>query len=98
MNPQPDLFTPAPRFDGATFDPAYDQDRLTRQIGRVYAALESGRWLTVSEIAAITGDRETSISAQLRNLRKVRFGGHEIQRRHRGDRKLAIYEFRLGAE
>jgi hypothetical protein len=30
------LFDTAPRFDGASFDPLLDQDRLSRQMGRVF--------------------------------------------------------------
>lgn len=88
---QPDLFTHAPRFDsGIDLTPA-DHVRLTGQIERVYAVLKSGAWITVPELARRTGDPENSVSAQVRNLRKSRFGGHEIERRRIGN----YYEFRL---
>jgi hypothetical protein len=35
------------------------------------------------EIAAVTGDPQTSTSAQLRHLRKPRFGGYRIDKRRR---------------
>lgn len=92
---QPDLFTHAPRFDGSDFDPALDQARLTKQIGRVYAALESGRWLTLRELAGITGDGEASISAQTRHLKRQRFGAHDIQKRRRGDPARGCWEYHL---
>lgn len=95
MTAQPGLFARRPRFDGATFDPAFDQDRLEKQIGRVWDAMKDGRYRTLEQIHAITGDSTASISAQLRNLRKARFGGYEVQKQHRGDRSLGLYEYRV---
>ena len=84
-----------PHFDGPDYDPAYDKDRLTKQIGRVFDAMRDGNWRTVPEIAQIIGDPENSISAQLRHLRKPRFGAYTMEKRHRGDRSKALYEYRL---
>lgn len=81
-----------PRFDGADYKPARDDKRLSVQIGRIWAEIKGGRWLTLSAIAEATGDPEASISAQLRHLRKKRFGGHSIERRYIGN---GIYEYRL---
>lgn len=72
-----------PRFDGPVYDPALDADRLRRQLGRVWNLMIDGRWRTLYEIAQACGDPETSISAQIRNLRKPRFGGHEVQNQRR---------------
>ena len=93
-----DRFSAAPgrrRFSGDTYDPAHDDARLSGQIARVFAAMKSGRWMTLSEIEAETGDPQASISAQLRHLRKPRFGGHDVQKRPRGDRDRGLYEYRL---
>lgn len=73
----------APRFNGPDYDPRRDNVRLTGQLLRVFEAMKSGAWRTVEEIAAITGDPPTSISAQLRHLRKPRFGGYTVERRRR---------------
>jgi hypothetical protein len=87
------LFETAPRFDGATYDPALDHDRLTKQLGRVWSAMKDGRWRTLNELADATGDPHASISAQLRHLRKPRFGGYTVERRRRGTG--GTYEYRL---
>ena len=78
--------TRSPEFDGAAYDPTRDKERLTGQLNRVYEAVTEGRWLTLSGIASRTGDPEASISAQLRNLRKPRFGAYDIRRRRAGNR------------
>ena len=72
------------RFEGPS-DNARDCDRLCGQILRVYDAMYGGQWLTLAEIHQITGDPEASISAQIRHLRKHRFGGHKIDKRRRGE-------------
>jgi hypothetical protein len=73
------------RFDGETYDAARDEKRLTKQLGRVYAVVRSGDWHTLAEIAERTGDPEGSISARLRDLRKSRFGSHDIRKRRTGN-------------
>jgi len=79
------------RFDGDTFDPILDAPRLEKQIDRVYAAVRHGGWMSLREVAQATGDPETSVSARLRDLRKDRFGGHDIQRRRRA---RGLWEYR----
>jgi hypothetical protein len=49
----------------------------------------------LEEIAIVTGDGESSISAQLRNLRKPQFGSFVITRRPRGDRDHGLFEYHL---
>jgi hypothetical protein len=83
------------RFNGATYDPAFDNERLEKQLGRVYSCMIDGQWRTLGEIEAITKDPQASISAQLRHLRKERFGSYIIERRHRGDRANGLYEYRV---
>lgn len=73
----------APDFDGAGYERRLDHARLTKQIADVYRVLRGGGWLTLAEIAAKAGCGEASASAQLRNLRKPRFGGHTIERKRR---------------
>ena len=84
-------------FDGPAYDPEHDKLRLTGQIERVYLAMKDGRWRTLSEIEHITRDPAASISAQLRHLRKEKFGSHEVEKRARGDRSRGLWEYRLCA-
>lgn len=84
-----------PRFDGAVYDPFYDDTRLTKQIGRVYACMIDGSWRTLLEIAKETADPEISISAHLRHLRRPRFGAYVLEKRARRERCRRVYEYRL---
>lgn len=54
--------------------------------------MKDGYWRTLGWIADSTGDPEASISAQLRHLRKPRFGGHTVEREHLGN---GLYQYRL---
>ncbi len=83
------------RFNGATYDSAFDQSRLTGQILRVYRAMCDGHWRTLSEIEQMTGDPQASISAQLRNLKKLDFGSHQLEKRARGERTFGLWEYKL---
>ena len=97
---QPDLFNPPPRFDGPDYEPEHDRQRLQGQMGRIYLALHTadsrGLWFTLGELRERTGDPEASISAQLRHLRKPRFGGHTIEKRRRGEAGNGLWEYRMG--
>src|SRR6266446_4572717 len=70
-----------PQRDGSTYVHERDGQRLALQHNRVLAVMRDGREHTLAEIALITRDPEASVSARLRDLRKPRFGGHNIQRR-----------------
>ena len=83
------------RFDGPAYEPAHDQARLSGQIARVWTVMGDRSWRTLNEIASLTGDPPASVSAQLRHLRKERFGGHTIERQARGDRGDGLWEYRL---
>jgi hypothetical protein len=50
------------------------------------------RWRSLDEISKVTLDPHASISAQLRHMRKVRFGRHTVARRYCGD---GLYQYRL---
>ena len=84
-----------PHFAGNDYRPGFDQERLTGQIRRVFDSMKDGRWRTLGEIAAVTGDPEASISAQLRHLRKPRFGQWIVEKQARGERAVGLYEYRL---
>jgi len=85
----------APGFNGPDYVPEFDHERLTGQIRRVYRLMRDGVWRTLDEISASTGDPQASVSAQLRHLRKERFGGHVIEKRARGERVHGLYEYRM---
>jgi uncharacterized protein (DUF2132 family) len=80
------------RFDGDDYIPARDDARLKGQLLRVWNVVQDGGWYTLAEIAKLTTDPEASISAQLRHLRKPRFGNHEIEKEYIGN---GCYKYRL---
>jgi hypothetical protein len=73
------------RFDGSDYNPMLDDVRLTGQLLRIWDVMKSGCWLSLSQIALSTGDPEASVSAQLRHLRKPRFGGHAVEKKNNGN-------------
>jgi len=90
-----------PDFDGAVYERAKDLDRLTLQHERVRDVLLDGKWRTLPEMRAEIqrrygrNDPEASISAQLRHLRKERFGAYTIEKRARGHRENGLFEYRI---
>jgi hypothetical protein len=82
-------------FDGETFEHDHDGPRLRRQLTRVYALMFDSRWRTLDEISEVTGDPPASISARLRDLRKARFGAHDVARRRRGEYAAGLFEYRI---
>lgn len=85
-------------FNGPCYSPEHDRARLAGQILRVFECMADGQWRTLAEIEAVTGDPQASISAQLRHLRKPRFGGYAIDKRARGDRARGLWEYRLALD
>jgi len=83
------------RFNGPAYDPALDQVRLTGQCLRVFRMMKGGSWWCLWEISQRTGDPEASISAQIRHLRKPRFGGHTVNKRRRGEPGHGWWEYQL---
>jgi hypothetical protein len=82
-------------FAGSDYDPAMDDARLTGQIKRVFDCMKDGAFRTLGEIERIAGDPQASISAQLRHLRKERFGAHIVRKQPRGDRARGLFEYQL---
>lgn len=89
------MTTKAPHFNGPDYDPDLDHERLTGQIKRIKDLMLDGEWRTLQEIAKETGDPESSISAQLRHLRKDRFGGWTVEKQRRGDPSEGLFEYRV---
>ena len=82
-----------PDFDGSDYDSKLDRVRLTGQIERIFDCMADGKFRTLGEIEAITKDGQSSISAQLRNLRKERFGLHTVLKRRRYE--AGLFEYKL---
>lgn len=80
------------RFNGSDYVPARDDVRLTNQLQRVVNCMRDGAWRTLKDIEASTGDPAASISAQLRHLRKERFGSHVVNKNHLGH---GLWEYQL---
>src|SRR5690348_2891706 len=83
-------------FDGPSYEPEHDQGRLMRQHERIRDfMLGHGGWWSLAEIAESTSSPAASVSAQLRHLRKARFGGYIVQKRHRGNPKDGCWEYHV---
>jgi hypothetical protein len=91
---QLDLFDRV-RFDGSDYHPFFDDKRLRGQVKRIFNLMKDGKFRTLSEIAEITSAPPASVSAQLRHLRKERFGGHTVNKQIRGDRENGLFEYQL---
>lgn len=72
-----------------------DQPRLSNQLERIKKLMLDGAWRALPEIALATGDPEASISAQLRHLRKTRFGSYVVEKRRRGHITSGWFEYRV---
>jgi hypothetical protein len=65
------------------------------------AAGKYGAWMTLRELARLTRYGETSISAQLRHLRKAQCGGYLLEKRVRkpevvrSEEHFVVWEYRL---
>ena len=85
---------PTMDFDGASYERRFDHARLTSQMGQVFTFIKDGDWHTLHGIEEATGHPQASISARLRDLRKKKFGGFNVQKRrvHEGS---GTYEYIL---
>ena len=86
---QPDLF------DGPTFDPKHDAERLGAQLAKVRDLMADGAWRTLDEIGVAVFVPGASVSARLRDLRKEKFGAFTVERRARGERSSGLFEYRV---
>ena len=94
----PSIVEIVPRwFDGATYDPTADYERLKGQTRSVFGVMADGRWHTLAEVAAMVRAPEASVSARLRDLRKPRYGAFAVDRR-RVEPGAGLYEYRLALE
>lgn len=80
------------RFDGETYDPDRDRERLSRQLYAVLDVMKDGKWRTLPDLASATQSPEASVSARLRDLRKPRFGSHIVERQYL---RKGLFQYRL---
>lgn len=85
----------APHFDGPSYEAKHDHARLTGQLKRIRDYMLGAGWKTLGEIEAATGDPQSSISAQLRHLRKKKFGSYVVDKRRRGKESSGLYEYHV---
>lgn len=86
----PDLFAwqppplPSPSrataFDGRTYDKDRDYTRLSGQLLAVFDLMKDGKWRTLSDISGAVEGSEAALSARLRDLRKSKYGAHDVKR------------------
>lgn len=79
-------------FDGATYEPSRDYERLNGQLARVRDLMNDGNWRTLAMIRKVVGGTEASISARLRDLRKKKYGSVNVERRYLND---GLWQYRI---
>lgn len=85
-------------FDGNTYDTARDFKRLSGQLEAVAHVLSNHEWTPLPELVAKVRMRvgghvtDSGVTARVRDLRKVKFGGHIIAARSKGG---GVWEYRL---
>lgn len=79
-------------FDGKTYDPQRDKERLKTQLYNVWALMKDGRWRTLEQISVRVGCPEASVSARLRDFRKRKFGSHTVERQYV---QRGLFKYRL---
>ena len=83
------------RFDGSDYVHKRDGIRLTGQLERVFDVMKSGQWISLRELSDRARCPEASASAQMRNLRKERFGGFEVEKKYT---HMGLFLYRLKVE
>lgn len=86
------------RESDTTFGPDYDEEtdgkRIADQMRRILKLMADAHWRTLSEIEGRLGYPQASISAQLRHLRKEKFGSYLVNKRRRVD-GLGTWEYQV---
>jgi len=88
------------KFAGSDYSKDRDGKRLTAQYMRVFSLMSDGDWRSLNVIATLTKDPEASVSAQLRHMRKEKFGNHTVNKKHIADGfylyQLVVNEGQMG--
>lgn len=79
-------------FNGSDYDHKEDGERLSAQHTRIFNLMKDGEFRSLREISVATNAPEASVSAQLRHLRKERFGGYTVSKRSVG---RGVYLYKL---
>lgn len=79
-------------FDGKTYNPEEDYERLASQLQAVTNIMSDNEWHTLAELHAEVGGSEAAISARVRDLRKPKYGSRTIMRRYVG---YGVWEYRM---
>ncbi len=79
-------------FNGGDYNHERDCARLSEQHTRIRNLMLDSNWRTLADISQITGDPPASVSAQLRHLRKPRFGSYVVEKEYLGD---GLYQYRV---
>lgn len=79
-------------FDGSDYVHERDSIRLSTQLEKIKSYISDGEWYSLDNISAATNSPHSSVSAQLRNMRKPRFGGCIIEKQYMGN---GLYHYRL---
>jgi len=82
-------------FDGSDYVHERDSKRLGTQLEQIRDFMEGRGYLTLQEISDATGHPHASVSAQLRNLRKQRFGSRIIDKKYISN---GLYSYKLMPE
>lgn len=80
--------------DGETYDPARDMDRLNSLRERVLSFMLRREWVTLEQIVGACGGTTASASAKMRDLRKLKHGGWNVERRHV---VAGLFEYKINA-
>jgi len=72
-------------FDGRTFNPERDGERLGKQMAAVKALMLDGEWHTIAELGRKVQGSDAAVSARIRDLRKRRYGGYNVEREYVAD-------------
>lgn len=80
-----------------TFGPAYVKELDGKRIAKQHEVirdfmLNNTNWFTLAELHALLQFPEASISAQLRHLRKKRFGAYRVEKQRR---TVGTWEYRV---
>ena len=83
-------------FSGADYQPELDFKPLMDQFNRIKSLMMDGRARTVDEIISairVPGkiDGANAVQAQLRNMRKPKFGGYNVVRNRRNGTRESEY-------
>lgn len=82
-------------FGGATYDPARDGKRLSKQQQAVLDVMSDGKWRSSAEVAEAIGAKPESyaaVTSRIRDIRKIYQREDAVERRHVSG---GLWEYRL---